>query len=552
MTMLLPFALLLGLVPPEPPADLAERIDAIFEDLDSTRSPGCAVALMRDGELVYANGYGMANLDHGVPISKSSVFHVASVSKQFTAAAVVLLALDGALSLDDDVRQHVPELPDFGHRITIRHLLHHTSGVRDQWELLGLAGWRYSRDRITDDDVLWILERQRELNLAPGEQYLYSNSGYTLLAQIVARVSGKSFRELTRERIFEPLGMSHTFFRDDFDEIVPEQAYGYQRRGDDPGALRLSVTNFDTVGATSLLTTVGDMARWDRNFQDPQVGGDAFVQQMHSRFRLDDGKEIDYAFGLSFGQYRGLTTVGHGGSDAGYRADFVRFPEQGVSVVCLCNVPADPGRRVRAVAELVLGDQMAASEPAPEAPAEGVELDAAVLAARQGWYWSPEDDGFLRFVVRDGGLRLVVGGDSYPLAALGEERFRLQAFGVDLTFASAEGEGPHPAHVTVAPPSGPPEKLERIEVVAPAPDELAAFAGSDASDELGTSYSLHVEEGALVLRRIKADPDPLQPTLRDVFVGEIGTLRFTRHPDGALSGFLLATGRVRNLRFTGP
>jgi len=552
MTTLLPLALLLGLAQPEPPADLAKKVDAIFEDLDSTRSPGCAVALMREGEIVYANGYGMANLDHGVPIEAHSVFHVASVSKQFTAAAIVLLAQDGKLSFDDDVRRYVPELPDFGPRITIRHLLHHVSGVRDQWQLLGLAGWRYSKDRITDDDVLWILERQHELNFAPGEQYLYSNSGYTLLAQIVARVSGKSLREFTRERIFEPLGMTRTFFRDDFDEIVPDQAYGYERREDDSRAFRLSVTNFDTVGATSLLTTVEDMARWDRNFIDPRVGGEAFVRQMLSRFRLTGGEEIDYAFGLGVGEYRGLATVGHDGADAGYRANFVRFPEQGVSVVCLCNVPADPERRAHEVAELVLGDQMAAPEPAAEAAAEGVHVAAAVLAAKEGWYWNPEDDGFLHFLVADGGLRVAAGGSSWALVPLSEDRFQLKVFGVDFTFASAEGEPPHPAYLTEVQRSGKPEKRERIEPVVLTPDELAAFAGSYASDELGTSYSLHVEEGALVLRRIKADPEPLQQTLQDGFVGEIGTLRFTRQPDGSLSGFLLAAGRVRNLRFTRP
>ena len=175
----------------------------------------------------------MANLDHDVRLSPSSVFHVASVSKQFTAAAILLLAADGKLSLDDDVRKFIPELPDFGTPITIRQLAHHTSGIRDQWDLLGLAGWRYSRDLITDDDVLQLLARQKELNFTPGEKHLYSNSGFTLLAT-VGRASGKPFREFTTERIFKPLGMTSTFFRNNFREVVKGQAYGYERAGDVP------------------------------------------------------------------------------------------------------------------------------------------------------------------------------------------------------------------------------------------------------------------------------------------------------------------------------
>ncbi len=243
---------------------LTSRVDAIFKDFDSASSPGCAVAAYQGERIVYKRAYGMANLDHDVRLTPASVFHVASVSKQFTAAAILLLAQEGKLSLDDEVRKHIPELPDFGHRITIRHLAHHTSGIRDQWSLLGLAGWRYSRDLITDDDVLELLARQKDLNFVPGERHLYSNSGYTLMAMIVSRVSGQSFREFTTERIFKPLGMLNTHFRDNFSEIVKNQAYGY---APERGTFRLSVTNFDTAGATSLMTTVEDLARWHAQFR---------------------------------------------------------------------------------------------------------------------------------------------------------------------------------------------------------------------------------------------------------------------------------------------
>ena len=242
-----------------PPEDSpSKRVDTLFQKMDTTVSPGCALAVMKDGRILYKRGYGMADLEHNVPITPSTVFHVASMSKQFTAASILMLAQDGKLSLDDPVRKYIPELPDFGTLVTIRQLIHHTSGLRDQWDLLGLSGWRYSLDLITDDDVLSVVSRQRDLNFPPGSKHLYSNTGYTLLAQIVKRVSGQSYREFTEARIFEPLHMKSTHFRDDHAEIIKNMAYGYEPAKD---TYRISITNFDTVGATSLLTTVEDLER---------------------------------------------------------------------------------------------------------------------------------------------------------------------------------------------------------------------------------------------------------------------------------------------------
>ena len=221
-------------------------VDKIFSALDKKDSPGCALAVMREGKVIYSRAYGMADLDHDLPITPASVFHVASISKQFTAASILMLAEEGKLSIDDDVHKYIPELPDFGVKITLRHLLTHTSGMRDQWAMLGMNGWRLNLDLITDQDVLDILSKQKALNFPPGEQYLYSNSGFTLLALTVKRVSGKSLREFTQERIFGPLGMTHTFFRDNHAEIVKNIAYGYLQAG--RGKFELRVTQFDTVG----------------------------------------------------------------------------------------------------------------------------------------------------------------------------------------------------------------------------------------------------------------------------------------------------------------
>jgi CubicO group peptidase (beta-lactamase class C family) len=271
------------------PPDVIKQIDQVFEKWNKPDSPGCALGVYKDGQIVYKRGYGVADLNDDVPITPATVFHVASMSKQFTAASIVLLAQQGKLSLDDDVRKYIPELPDFGERITIRHLVHHTSGLRDQWNLLELAGWRYSLDLITDEDVMSVMTRQKDLNFKPGDKHVYCNTGYTLMGLIVKRVSGMSLREFTTKDIFEPLGMTHTHFRDDHAEIIKHDALGYEQEGKDK-PFRMSLTNFDTVGATSLHTTVEDLQLWDENFYHPRIGGPAFLQQMLERGKLNSGE----------------------------------------------------------------------------------------------------------------------------------------------------------------------------------------------------------------------------------------------------------------------
>src|SRR5690606_17154623 len=304
--------------------DLSARVDSLFAEWDRPGSPGCALGVVRDGRLDYARGYGYANLDHDVPITPSTVFYIASVSKQFTAASIVLLAQQGRLSPDDDVRAYIPELPDYGATITIRHLIHHTSGLRDYLTLMLLAGMRLE-DVHTDAEVLDLVTRQAALNFTPGERYLYSNTGYLLMAEIVRRVSGKSLREFADEHIFRPLGMANTHFHDDRTMVVRNRALAYARNED--GSFRLDVwSNFDKVGSGGLLASVEDLALWDLNAEHQKVGGAALREQMLGRGVLNDGDTLDYAFGLIIGEYRGLRTVGHSGGSMGFRAHHLRFP----------------------------------------------------------------------------------------------------------------------------------------------------------------------------------------------------------------------------------
>jgi len=522
-----------------------DAVDKIFAQWDSTVSPGCALSVMQDGHIVYERVYGMANLDHDIPIRPDTVFHVASISKQFTAAAILLLAQEHKLSLDDDVRKYIKELPDFGAQITIRHLIYHTSGLRDQWELLGLAGWRYSLDLITDDDVLESMSRQKDLNFKPGEKHVYCNTGYTLLAQIVKRVSGQSLREFTADRIFKPLGMNHTHFRDDHAEIVKHIAYGYVE-GEGGHGYRLSVTNFDTVGATSLLTTVEDLAQWDENFYHPRVGGPEMVEQQLQRGKLNDGKELDYAFGLVHGKYRGLRTIGHGGADAGYRADLLRFPEQHFSVACLCNKgEINPGELTKKVADIYLAGKFK-DDPAQvreEPSAKPVSVPVERLAQYAGLYWKKDDEQARRILLKDGKLFWAYSvDDRVELTALSENRFQLAAYPVVFTFDAQRLSMQMPDEEK-------PDVFERVTEVKPTPAQLAAYAGAYVSEEIEPVYRIVVENGGLVLRRLKSKPQKLEPTLEDYFEGMNGDIHFQRDAAGKITGFVLNSGRIKNFRF---
>src|SRR5580693_8208012 len=432
------------------PPDAAKQIDKVFEKWDKPDSPGCSLGVYKDGKIAYKRGYGMANLNDDIPNTPATVFHVASMSKQFTAASIVLLAQQGKLSLDDDVRKYIPELPDFGQRITIRHLIHHTSGLRDQWNLLDLAGWRYSLDLITDDDVMSVMTRQKDLNFKPGEKHVYCNTGYTLMGLIVKRVSGMSLREFTAKNIFEPLGMTHTHFRDDHAEIVKHNALGYGQE-DKNKPFRLSVTNFDTVGATSLHTTVEDLQLWDENFYHPRLGDQAFLEQMLERGKLNNGEQLDYAFGLVVSKYKGLPTVDHGGADAGYRSDLTRFPEQHFSAAVLCNsADANPTGLVHQVADIFLAkdlkapDTTSATDSVKSSPAS---LTAEQMAALAGIYWNHENDGFERVLLKDGKLHIDLGGDEvHPLKPASDAHFHVGGVPwgdqVDIHFVPATAEKP--------------------------------------------------------------------------------------------------------------
>lgn len=524
----------------------SDKVDKIFEKWDRKDSPGCALAIIENGKIIYSRGYGMANLDYDIPISPSSVFHIASISKQFTNFAIVLLAQEGKLSLDDPARKHIPELPDYGKPLTLRHLIHHTSGIRDQWDLLQLAGWRME-DVITQQDALDLIYRQKELNFPPGSEHLYCNSGYTLLAKIVLRTSGKNLREFCQERIFGPLGMTSTHFHDDHGLIVKNRATAYT--AGPGGTFEINIPAFDTVGATSLFTTVEDLAKWDENFYNPKVGGAKAIEQMLERGKLNSGETIDYAFGLVRGVEKGLPTVSHGGADAGYRSHFLRFPEQHFSVVVLANTPIPTANLTSQAAAVYLGDRMKSEVKKPEekpVPAAGMPSEAD-LKALAGPYQITEGGGLLRLTVGLGKLRLIGMGEILDLTPLGGSRFKAGASAdpIEIEF-SPSADGKRASGKLTA--GGKTRSLAPVDSFNPTADQLAEYAGEYASSEVGSSISILAKEGKLLFRRKKQDERVLQPRLPDEFSAG-WTITFTRDASKKINGFNVNTGRTRKIFF---
>lgn len=389
------------------------QIDEIFTKWDKSSSPGCVLAVIKDGKVLYQRGYGMADLEHDVPISPNSVFYVGSTSKQFVTLSILLLEEQGKLSLDADIRKFIPEFPEYARSITIRHLIHHTSGIRDYLTLWRLSG-RDHLDHMPEDAVLRMICRQKELNFTPGTKYLYSNSCYFLLADIVKQVSGEPLREFAHEHIFEPLGMKNSHFHDDNRHIIKNRAFGYTKTGD--GGFGNLITRFDLVGSGGLYTTVEDLSLWDQNFYDNKLGkgGPELIERMLVNGKFSNGEEVDYAFALRHGTYRGAKTVSHAGALGGYKTQLLRFPEHEFSVVILSNLANfNPTARAFEVADIYPAEHLepkaAKAQESSESQPEAIETSPLLnktLAEFAGTYYSVELDVTYRISSQDDQLFL--------------------------------------------------------------------------------------------------------------------------------------------------
>jgi CubicO group peptidase (beta-lactamase class C family) len=438
-------------------------VDSIFAPYNRRNVPGCAVGVVSRGALVYSRGFGEADVLRHVRNTPATAFYIASLSKQFTALSILLLQQDGKLKLDDDIRRWVPEVPSLG-RISLRQLLQHTSGLRDYYSLLSINGWR-ANELLTEREFLDLVSRQRALNFAPGTEFLYSNTGYALLSVVVRRASGKSLRDFAAERIFAPLGMKNTQFRDDHTQPIDQEAIGYVAQD---GGFSVSIPQIDVVGDGGVFSTVEDLARWDANFETGAVGGREGMKLLQQPATLADGRSTGYALGLSVGVFGGSRIVAHSGSFGGYRSTYLRFPDEHLTVITLCNVATMSSQLAEQVAMLYLNS-----------------------GARIG-------DGF----------------DPFPLSL--------------------------PRMVPA------PDPLRRLQD----PDEQVWLEGKYFSPELGLEVSVRSENARLIMRRPGAVDLAFARVARDVFTNSDQiTLHIERDTFGTVSGFLLSTSRVRNLKF---
>jgi CubicO group peptidase (beta-lactamase class C family) len=524
------------------------EIDALFTDYGAG-TPGCALGVMRDGEFAYRQGYGMANLEHDIPLTPSSVFRIGSTSKQFTAAAIALLAERGQIRLDDPIAGHFPEFPAWANEITVMNLVNHSSGIRDYLQLTWLQGLVNDADYYSDDYVIELLARQQETNFPPGTEYLYSNSGYLLLAQLVQRVSGQSLKEYAAANIFGPLGMADSHFHDDHTHIVPGRASGYAPRED---GFRISQTTLDMVGDGGVYTSVDDLLSWERNFAANRLGGgDDFIDLLTTPGTFRDGRPMDYAFGLAVETYRGLDVVHHGGAFVGYRAMFMRFPAERLALTLLCNrSDVEPEAKAFAVADILLAERLAPFDTTADATGD-FRMDEAELVRLAGDFWNEEEGFAAETALEDGTLWAVHSAERRnELKPVGENRFVMLGVParVVIEFDVEGGRVTGMRRSINGKPRGEFAPFQRRQASA---EELRAYAGSFFSPELATRYRLDVADGRLLLKLAEVEPMELTPMFGETFEHpDWGAFEFERDAAGTVTGFRLQSGRVRNLAFS--
>ena len=511
-----------------------DALDGLFSAW-TRATPGCAVGVA-SGDSTVLRAYGMADLERNVPITPETVFEAGSVAKQFTAAAVLLLARDGKLSLDDSVRKYLPELPDYGQPLTIRHMLNHTSGLRDWGNVVALSGWPRGSRAYTQAHVLEIAARQRSLNFPPGSRWSYSNTGYNLAAIIVERVSGTSFDAFAQKRIFEPLGMTRTSWRSDYTRLVKDRAVAYSRHAD---GFHIAMPFENAIGNGGLLTTVGDLLKWNGNFSTAIVGDASFVAEAQQPGRFADGRPHTYAMGLVVGTYKGVQTIGHDGATGGYTADLIRFPSQRVSVAVLCNTTAAVApQHAREVADLYLtGTVTSEAVPTPTHVLKQTEIESLAGLYRNVLTGMPAT------VSAEGGsLRGDVRGFGFPLISLSATRFTTP-FGLSWEFGTS-GDS------RMIDSIGSVEHYQKVAPWKPTAYDLREVVGKYLSDEVEASLQVDVDAtGVLVMTR----PDArfvLTPVYADAFNSrELGLIIFRRDSSSRVTALSVCQDRLWDMRF---
>lgn len=543
--------------------DPGRMLDAQAAKMVKPGGPGFALAVIKDGKIIFKKGYGLAHLDYDVPITPKTVFYMGSVSKQFVAFAVALLESRGKLSFDDDIRKYIPELPYYGSVITVRHLIHHTGGIRGYLMLLSLAGQEYDLYHSASDVINHLLAKQKHLEFKPGDQYRYSNSGYLILAEIVKRVSGESFRDFAQKNILDPLGMKNSRFLDDHAEVVKNRAISYKR--DKKKGFGAHISRFDLVGSGGLYSTVEDLFLWDQNFYHYKVGGESVIKTVQTPGKLNSGEELDYAFGLRLSTYKGLKTVVHTGGLYGYRAILVRFPQQRFSVIITSN---DGGfnmvRAAYGAADLYLSEDIKkaaatskkgkkAAKKAKKKKLRFVKLSRKHLENKTGAYLNYRTGQLVRIKVKDKGLEAQLENMTLLLSPVSRNRFKIVKPEQNIMVHFIRKGKDKKARFTVESRNAQTGQLMNVyapvKAVKPSADQIKEYAGAYYNDELDVTYTIAAKEGKLTLNFWNWPEIPMKPTVKDEFYWRGDAFRFKRDAAGKITGFDYIYGKVTPISF---
>ncbi len=532
-------------------ADLGQGADRIFKDWTDSDSPGVAVAVVRSGRVVFSRGYGLANLEYHVAVTPATPFDIGSITKQFTAFAVAALAEQGKLFLNDDVRKYIPEMKVRGGPVQIRHLLDHTSGLRDEFNLMTMEGYGIE-DAVTFEHSLRLITNQEELNFEPGSRWEYSNSGYTLLAEVVSRVTGKPFSTWMRENIFVPLGMTGTGFPESAGTIIKNRAYSYT---EGPDGWHTAVVGRVSLGCSNLFMTVEDLAKWAINFDEPKVGGRSVIDRMSKGGILNDGTETNYGFGQFVGKYRGLRTFYHDGGIGGYRSALFRFPDQGFAVAVLANADHIPAMKLaKETADLFIGDIMPEpKEKAGPSPGERIAAGPPVeLKDCVGSYQLDTTGKVLEVALQDARLvlkNLATRGQLLPLSRSQGNEFTVGGVGMKMTFVKNDKGIVNRLILHVG---NPPQVAMRIATMTMTEAELARYVGIYVSTELLTAYSFEIRNGKLLANHSRWPPVALTPIGPSEFTSDkmwIRPIRFELDKNGNPVGLHADAAYAKNVYF---
>jgi len=531
------------------PDSTIKKIDSLFSKWNNNYSPGCTVGIVRNDSLIFSKGYGMANLEYEIPNSPATIYHMASVSKQFTAYSIVLLARQGKLQLEDDIHKYLPWFPDLKEKITIRNLLNHTSGIRDQWQLLAISGTRLD-DVITQDHIVKLLSKQQALNFKPGEQYNYSNSGYTMLAEIVKSVTGQTLRKFTDSAIFKPLGMANTHFHDEYTEIEKNRSYSYDRT--DSVHFTNSILSYSVAGATSLFTNINDMSKWVMNFYDHKIGDQQDISMLTQKGKLNSGKELSYALGIVSDTYKGWRQFSHSGGDAGYRTHVAVFPDLKMGFIVFSNLgDINPSAKLYQMADLFIKDTTTKKEAVKAEKRDSVAAVLKDTVYMQKFVGSYIDESGLPFSfdIRNRKLYYKIYNQNNFLIKERNDTFSISdAPEIKFVFSTKAKD----TLVDIFTPDQSYHLKKYVKDTSQPDEVLKAYTGVYYCPELDCKYGIILKDHQLMLTNDKYNDTKLTVVNNDHLTNDywwINHLMMIRDATNDITGFEVNSGRIMHLRF---